>query len=188
MRLFPAKNDWQSLVRWGVWLVGITSPFVFPPPTEVGADSGKVFALFSAFALSVIIGVLTGPLTRKRRLKDLKLWSTVALIALILGAMAFFQYHRLRSSLSAEYAGTRVVIGSEFTREGEAYKAGEAGFTKEQAIMDAAGQPAKIWTVDSIHMNAMQLCTAYFLTVMLFSLAVISGIQAYHCGRKRTLA
>lgn len=161
-----------------VWFVNIIIPFVLPPPYEVGSDSAKQLSWLCV--VLVVIVQLTLLLSKRSSLKHVKIWPALAILAFAFGTLAFFQYQHLRSTLSVSYSGGRVVIGSEFTPEGEAYRKGESGFTNAQAVMDAAGHPAKIWTADSIHGNAMRLYVAYFAVVIFIALAAISAIQGFY--------
>jgi hypothetical protein len=56
-----------------------------------------------------------------------------------------------------------------------------ASISDEQLLMDAAGEPSKIWTSRSIRRNSLELRLAYLFTVTMLSGCIMAVVQTLDC-------
>ncbi len=176
------KSNWRGLAQTGVWIIGIVSIFVFTPPAEIGSDSAGTFRSFSAFALAVLMGIMSVPLSKLKSKNAALGWAAVAIFLLGLGVGLFFWYQSYRSNWSAKYGGSRVVIGDELTHDGSIYMDKDRPASNEQAVLDAGGIPTRIWTTTSIHSKAQTLYRIYFCVIIVLSMTVVTAIQTRYCA------
>lgn len=119
-----------------------------------------------------------------RKPKYTRRWVIAGVAAFILGSIAFFTYRDLYAIWSVEFEQKRVVIGSEsnLTPLGRKYRQEFPVTTNEQIVGYTAGRPEQMWQAASIHTNAIWLSAVYVLCSTLFTVAVISMLQALKCS------
>ncbi len=153
---------------------------------DLTSDPSRVFVSFAGFVVAVIVGLLVFPIKKLNKRKHTTGWITVCVLLLLTGACSFFIYENLRSAHTAKYRKTQVVIGSEFTPEGLIHHSAEPGISNQQMLMDAAGNPAQIWTAASIRANSLRLRLSYLASVITLAGCIITVIQVVDCSTKRS--
>ncbi len=171
------RKLWRRLAQTAAWLCALLATFVFPPPTDITSDPSRVFVFFSRFIVAILVGLLTLPLG-KFAAKRYAVWRLVSIALLAAGITSFFGYEDLRSKYTADYQGDQRVIGWTFTYEGWIHKDSEKGITNKQLLADALGDPAGIWTAESIHKASLWIHLYYLLTVITLAACVITLVQA----------
>jgi hypothetical protein len=111
LSLATTRSNWRGLSLTAAWLIGTVSVFVLAPPAEVGSDSAGTFRSFAAFVLTVLMGILSFPLSKLKSRDAAPGWAVVAIFLLGSGIGLFFWYQSYRSEWSVKYGGSRVVIG-----------------------------------------------------------------------------
>jgi hypothetical protein len=175
------RGSWLLLAQSAVWVLGIVAGFLLPPP--VGAEGeGKVWVRFAQFVVTVIVGLVLLAALRWQRKKDTWAWAAVSAATLILATGTFFGYQFCVAHWTARYDGSRVVVGAEQTALGREYQEQHPERTREEVVMDVAGEVTRLWTRGSIDRRRLALAALYVLAMPLFTVCIIATVQAVRCA------
>lgn len=181
------QSNWNAAVAAGAWLLAIATAAILPPPVganQFGGDGSTV--KFVGMLVPLIVGLLTVPLLRRSKKSDARFWWRAALACVIGAAACFFAYNWFTTDWTAEYAGERVVIGSTFTANGEAYvRANPQRIAPSDWVMAHAGAVEEIWTKRSIDIRCALLAALYIVSVNIFVCAIVSAMQSVYCASRK---
>jgi hypothetical protein len=183
--LQQARKNWFWLAQGALWLGGILGGFLLPPPVGISASDEKAWLRLGQFIVAVSLGL---EILAVRRWGDPRYslrWAGVALVTLMLGVAAFFRYHQLTLAWTADYAGERVVIGAELSRQGEAYLQRHPKLSSDDLVFDFAGKTEEIWTRESIDHRRLVLAATYVSCLPIFTICLIAIVQAMQSGPGR---
>ncbi|SRR5258706_8916385 len=177
------KKYWGTLAGLGLFIFGILSAFLNPPPPYVTDDES--FVNFGKFVAVVVCGlVLAGVIIFKSKAHMGKWWA-LALIMLILAASSYFAYQ----NLSQKYTCTclskdkLIMIGDTLINPDLPDVARHRNECTE-LLIGSACDPYKVWTKDSIDRNRLILAGAYTLSLPLLITAMMAVVQALYCAQK----
>ena len=179
------RKLWRRMAKTAAWLCAVVATFVFPPPTDVTSDSSRVFVFFARFIVAILVGLFSLPIGKFAKKPSALRWRLVPVALLVAGIISFLAYEDLKSKYTADFQGDQRVIGWTFTDEGRTHRDNEKGITNRQLLMDAAGDPAKIWTADSIRKASFWIRVSYLLTVITLAACVITLLQAFELQEKK---
>lgn len=179
-----ARKSWLVLAQGGLWIGGILGGFLLPPPVGISAADEKVWLRLGQFIIAVVLGLVFFAARRWSQQRHALLWSGGALLFLTIAVAAFFRYQQLTMAWTGLYVGQKVVIGSVCTPQGLAYAQKNPMISCDELIFDFAGATEQIWTRESINRRRLILAATYVSCLPLFTICLISVVQAIECGGK----
>lgn len=180
-----SQNSWLLLTQTTIWVAAALAAFLLPPPSGTPEDS-QIWVRFAQFVITIVIGLLVLAAFRWQRRKDVSRWATLAVTFLLLGTAVFFTYQILASRWTANYAGQRTVFGGALTAYGREYQKENPHLTPEELIMGVAGKVERIWTRESMNERRLILAAVYVLAMPLFTVCIMSIVQALQCSVAKT--
>lgn len=176
--LQAARKSWLLLAQGALWLGGILGGFLLPPPVGITAADEKVWLRLGQFIVAVVLGLEILAARRWNLPKHSLRWGAVALLTLVIAVGAFFRYQQLTLAWTATYNGEKVVVGTDFTRQGRAYADANPKISTEELIFNFAGKTGQIWTQESIDGRRLVLAAIYVSCLPLFTICLIALLQA----------
>jgi hypothetical protein len=176
-----ARQTWLLLAQSTIWVAGVIVGFLLPPPAGT-AEESQIWVRFAQFVITIVIGMVLLAALRWKRKKDAFVWGGLSLLCLLLGTAAFFGYQLFAARWTALYHTEPVLIGSVYTDFGRTYHEQNPRFPPARLIEDFAGQVEKIWTRESIQQRRLLLAMMYVLAMPLFTLCIMSIVQAIQCA------
>lgn len=182
------KKKWRTLLQLGALIMTIVGSFVSPPPVWDFKEDAVWFR-FAQFFVTALVGLAIIPMTSHSERRHARLWWIICAIALVLGAVVFFQYQNWRAVWTVNYSGTRIVIGEKYKKDAADYKAKiyaeeKREISDEDLVMDYAGDTQAIWDKNDIQRRRLVLAGTYIFSVSVFALMIITLIQALYCNAK----
>ena len=176
--LQTTRKSWTLLAQGALWVGGILGGFLLPPPAGVSAADEKIWLRLGQFIVAVVLGLEILAARRWNQPRHSLRWGAVALVALVIGIGAFFRYQQLTLAWTADYAGDKVVTGSELTRQGRAYTEANPKISTDELVSDFSGKAEQIWTHQSIDSRRLVLAATYVSCLPLFTICLIAVVQA----------
>lgn len=181
------KKTWGLLMQIAVFILGIASSFLVPPPGWASSSGDKTVVRLGQFIVAVLVGLIFLLVQKWNKKKHSRRWAVLTIVFLILSVAAFFAYQRLLDTRTCQYAGQAVVIGSQYTEDAQTYMKTESpGATCETLLKDYAGQREEIWPRASIDRSRYILAGGYVLTLPLLTICIIAVVQALYCSQAKT--
>jgi len=174
-RLFGRHR--RTLLAVGAILLAGTAGAFAPPPEIVGADPGESRS-FAAFASAAIVALAILPYLLWRGAMRPMTSIVLAGVALTLGVGSFGVNGYADRICTARYANTAVVIGTDLTSLGEAYRRENPDLSNEDLLFDAAGVPERIWTERSVGRCKALVSGTYFLWIPFLVVCLLAAAQA----------
>jgi amino acid transporter len=157
----------------------VVATIVTPPPTPAGTQGIRPFA---SFVVAILTGIFFLVLRRFRKQEDAGLWAAVAATLLALTVVAYFWYANLTDSLTVRWHEHTFVCGTELRPEiQKVYGSIISKPLARELIEDAAGDPALIWTDQSIHSSKDLLSISYLVMVPLIGGCIMAASQIVMC-------
>jgi hypothetical protein len=103
---------------------------------------------------------------------------TLAVAALVCGLGSFSAGGYARRACTARYANRPIVIGTELTPLGAAYKKANPELSSDDLVFDAAGAAERIWTRQSIDRCTVFISSTYFLWIPFLVVCLVATVQA----------
>ena len=173
------------LTQTTVWVGGAIAAFLLPPPSSMPEES-RVWVRLAQFVITVVIGMVVLATLRWKRKQDTLRWGGLSMLFLFLGTAAFFSYQILSAKWTASYHGRPVLIGGSYTSFGREYHEANPRLPPEDLVMRFAGQVEKIWTRESLQQRRLILAPIYVLAMPLFTICIMSIVQALQCAVAKT--
>mgnify|MGYP001477601116 CR=1 FL=1 len=150
---------------------------LLPPPEALGGTAGEGRS-FAALASAAIVALAILPFMAWRSATRPMTWVAFAGMALALGLGTFVVGGYAQRICTARYANTSVVIGTDVTPLGEAYRRENPELSSEDLLFDAAGVPERVWTEPSIGRCRALVGGTYFLWVPFLVVCLLAAAQA----------
>jgi hypothetical protein len=182
--LQQARKSWLLLTQGVLWVGSILGGFLLPPPVGVSAADEKTWLRLGQFIVAVVLGLEILAARRWNQPRHSFRWGAVALLALVIGVAAFFRYQQLTLAWTANYAGGKVVVGAEFTRQGLAYTEANPKISTDELIFNFAGKTEEIWTRESMDRRRLVLAATYVSCLPLFTICLIAVVQAMQSSER----
>ena len=179
-----ARKSWLMLAQGGVWIGGILGSFLLPPPVGVSSEDEKIWLRLGQFVIAVVLGLILFAAHRWSQRRHGLRWGGSALVFLAIALAAFFRYQHLTLAWTGRYVGQSVVVGSVYTPQGASYAQKNPMISCDDLIFDFAGATEEIWTSASINRRRLLLAATYVSCMPLFTLCLLSVVQAVQCGTK----
>ncbi len=184
--LQQARKSWLVLAQGGLWIGAMVGGFLLPPPIGVLGGDEKIWLRFGQFVIAMVLGLVFFVARRWKLRRHALRWWGGAVVFLAIGVAAFFRYQQLTLAWTSRYLGQRMVVGSVYTPQGLSYTKKNPGISGDDLIFDFAGVTEDIWTRESIDRRRLLLAATYVSCLPLFTLCLISVVQASQCGDKPT--
>jgi hypothetical protein len=161
----------------GAVLLAGSAAALAPPPDVIGAGPGESRS-FAAFASAAIVALAILPYLLWRGAVRPTTSIVLAGVALTLGVGSFGVNGYADRVCTARYADTGVVIGTDLTSLGEAYRRENPDLSNDDLLFDAAGVPERIWTARSIGRCKALVSGTYFLWIPFLVVCLLAAAQA----------
>lgn len=160
-----------------VLLAGTAAALVPQPPAIADAASGTPWA-FAALASAAIVTLAILPFVVWRSAARPRVWVAMAVLSLALGLASFAAGGYAQRACTARYGDKPVVIGTDLTPLGGAYRRENPELSSDDLLFDAAGVPERIWTRSSIGRCMVFISSTYFLWVPFLAVCLVATAQA----------
>ena len=184
--LNDVKSQWAVLAAAATALVAIVGAFVTPPPF-VGAD---VWTGYTKFVVAILFAIAAIAMARWTSRRFLMSWIAMVILLLVVGTVAYEYYQFEFNRDTREYATHRIVVGNKYTDDATLERAKlvreHSSATDEDLIALYAGEVDAIWTRESIRLDRQLLASLYSACVIIFSLLLLSAVQAVRCANLQT--
>ena len=174
-RLFGRHR--RTLLAIGAILLAGGAGAAISPPDVVGVGPGESRS-FAAFASAAIVSLAILPYLLWRSAVRPTTSIVLAGVALTLGVGSFGANGYADRTCTARYADTSVVIGTDLTSLGEAYRRENPDLSNEDLLFDAAGVSERIWTERSIGRCKALVSGTYFLWIPFLVVCLLAAAQA----------
>ena len=132
------RRMWLAVAA--VLLAAIAAALTPPPAAIAAAEAGGRWT-FAALASAAIVTLAILPFLVWRGAARPKIWVAAAVAALALGVGSFSAGGYAQRACTARYADKPVIIGTELTPLGAAYKQANPELSSDDLLFDAAGVP-----------------------------------------------
>jgi hypothetical protein len=180
-----SQKSWVLLGQTTAWVVGVLAGFLLPPPIGTAEDS-RVWVRFAQFVITIVIGLVLLAALRWKSPKHVLRWGAISVSFLMLGSVAFFAYQVLVTRWTVIYAQQRVVVGDHYTKYGREYLDQHPTLAREDLMMHFSGKVERIWEPDALSQRRLFLAATYVVAMPLFTVSIMSILQAIHCAAGRT--
>lgn len=175
-RLFGrARRVW--LAAGAVLLAGIAAAIIAPPGAIAGSTTTAARG-FAALASAAVVTLVILPFLLWPAAARPRAWIATATGALVIGLVSFFIGGYAQRTCTARYGDASVVIGTDLTPLGEAYRQANPELSTDDLLFDAAGATERIWTRSSIGRCTAFISGTYFLWVPFLVVCLIATGQA----------
>ena len=164
-----------------VVLAAIVAALV-PQPQALAAGESLARAAFAGLASAAIVAAATVPLTLRRQVGGRTAAVAVAIAGLILGIAAYLYGGSVQRQCTAQYSGRSVLVGTELTELGQAYRAKYPQASTADLLEDSPGDIERVWTRRSIAGCRQALSATYFLWIPLLLVSVVAAVLAVPGG------
>ena len=180
------KNTWGQVAQVAVFVLAVLGGFLVSPPGWVTAEGNKTIIRLAHFIVTVLVGLIFLLVQTWNKKKHVRRWIFLTLGCLVGSIVAFFAYQHFLDSRTCQYAQRTVVIGTRYTPHTVAYLNDNPNSTCTTLLGDFGGQVADVWTKDSIDQARYVLAGFYILNLPLFTLCIISLVQALNCAKSKS--
>jgi hypothetical protein len=163
-----------TLAVCAILLAGGAAALVPRPPAIAGTASSA----FAALASAAIVTLAILPFLVWRSAARPRVWVGTAVLALALGLASFSASGYTQRACTARYGDKPIVVGTDLTELGAAYRRDNPELSSDDLLFDAAGVPERIWTRSSIGRCAVLLSSTYFLWVPFLAVCLVATAQA----------
>jgi hypothetical protein len=148
-----------------------------PQPPAIAGATAAPWA-FAALASATIVTLAILPFVVWRAAARPRVWVGMAVAALALGLTSFSVGGYAQRACTARYGGRPVVIGTDLTPLGGAYRQANPDLSSDDMLFDAAGVPERVWTRASIGRCTIFISSTYFLWIPFLAVCLVATAQA----------
>ena len=164
------------LAAGAVLLAAIAAALIPQPPAIAGAAGAP--RAFAALASAAIVTLPILPFVVWRSAAKPRVWVAMAVLSLALGLASFVAGGYAQRACTASYGDQPVVIGTDLTPLGAAYRQANPQLSSDDLLFDAAGVPERIWTRSSIDRCTIFISSTYFLWIPFLAVCLVATAQA----------
>jgi hypothetical protein len=168
------RRMWLAVAA--VLLAGIAAALI-PAPAAIAEEAGARGA-FAALASAAIVTLAVLPFLVWRSAARPKVWVAVAAVSLAFGLGSFSAGGYAQRACTARYAGKTVIIGTDLTPLGAAYRQANPELSSDELLFDAAGAAERVWTRPSIGRCGALIRSTYFLWIPFLVVCLVATAQA----------
>lgn len=181
-----AQKNWTFLAQGAVWIMGIVGGFLLPPPIGADDPQSRTWVKFAQFVVAASFGLVLMLARRWNRREHAKAWWLAAILFLAVSIVAFFAYEHLTNTLTCNYRGGQVIMGSEYTPSAQDEVTNNPQIPCAELMADFAGEIEDVWTKKSINFSRLELAATYILCMPLFTVCIMSLVHALCCATRNT--
>jgi hypothetical protein len=160
-----------------VLLAGLAAALAPPPAVLVAIEDGARW-IFAALASAAIVAFTSLPFFLSRSAARPTILVALAVAALALGVGSYSAGAYAQRACTARYADKPVIIGTELTTLGAAYRQANPELSSDDLLFDSAGVPERIWTRVSIGRCRAFISSTYFLWIPFLVVCLLAAAQA----------
>jgi TIR domain-containing protein len=175
LRLGRHRQSWLAAAAAG--LAAAASALTTPPPVLLDSE-GVTRSIFAGLVSAAIVALTFLPSIVYRGVHRQRMWTAIAIATLALGVGSFAASGYAQRTCTTRYAGKPIVIGTELTPLGAAYKQSHPELSSDDLLFDAAGAPDRLWTRASIDRCRTLISTSYFLWIPFLVACLLAVVQA----------
>ena len=179
------KKGWGLITQLAVFVCGVISGFLIPPPGWISARGHQTVVRLAQFIVAVLVGLIFLLIQKWNHRKDVERWTIFAVVSLAASLLTFSAYQHLLDTRTCQYASQPVVIGKQYTEAGLTYLNRNPTSTCTSLLEDFAGKEEEVWTRESIDKSRYLLAAVYILNMPLFTMCIIAVVQALSCSQMR---
>jgi hypothetical protein len=183
--LQQSRKSWLVLAQAALWLGAILSGFLLPPPVGVLASDEKIWLRLGQFIVAVVLGLVFFAARRWNQSRHALRWCGVALMFLAIAVAVFFRYQQLTLAWTGIYNQEKIVVGSDYTPQGQSYTQKNPKISLDDLIFDFGGEIENVWTHESISRRRLLLAATFESCLPLFTICLIAVLQAIQCGGRK---
>jgi hypothetical protein len=173
----PFGRHRRAWLAAGAVLFAGAAAALVPQPAAIAGTTSTPWA-FAALASAAIVTLAILPFVVWHASAQPRGWIAAGVLSLALGLASFAVAGYVQRACTARYADRPVVIGTDFTQLGAAYRAENPELSSEELLFDAAGVPERIWTPASIGRCTVLISSTYFLWIPFLVVCVVATAQA----------
>lgn len=176
---------WVSLSRLSEIGIAFTGAFggffgnIAPPEDIAKYWAGLASVIAGASFLVVLLFSRT-----QRGQKHLRHLLRLVLLFLCVGLVLAIAYYVAYTNFTANYAGFRRVVGTEYTSHGAQYHDQHPEYDSEQLLFDFGGRADEVWTSRSLARGRLLLGFLYSATIGCVAFGLMLGVETLKGGRK----
>jgi TIR domain len=179
-----AENWNRWIYRAVLWIVA-AGAFLLPAPVGMAEPHQRPILIVERLAIAALVGLMLLPLKLWSQRRHLRIWGTVAVLFSLFSIVSLVSYAELKQSWTVSYAGRQIVVGSTLTPNAARYHQTHPQYTAAELLEDAAGDPQKVWTRESMETRRLRLNALYFSCIPTFAIAVLALVQSLYCARRK---
>jgi uncharacterized membrane protein len=190
------KSLWNMLLPTVAFVMGIICSFWANLPYDSASSQAKTMTHFAQFVVAVIIALLVMLVMKSRDKKtDQMFWGKMAVVALIASIVVFFGYQWLFDTWVVtptinnhrKVLVTGYVVFDDDVRKfiGEYKKTHQKDISNWELLSNAAWNPWKIWTADSIYRVRFLLSALYVILTPFFAITIVAVAQMIKCSMSK---
>jgi hypothetical protein len=162
----------------GAVLLAATAAALVPQPPALSGAAAVEPWTFAALASAAIVTLAILPFLVWRTAARPRAWVAMAVVSLALGLASFSIGGYAQRACTARYGERSVVIGTDVTALGAAYRQANPELSSDDLLFDAAGVAERVWTSESIGRCAAFISSTYFLWVPFLAVCLVATAQA----------
>ena len=173
------KKSWGGLSQAAIWILGVISGFLLPPPVGISNDADKVWVRLAQFTVTVILGIAFIAARRWKKQRHVTKWWMVSGVLLVLSLATFVGYQALSYKWTCKYYNeVKIIGGDQHTPHGDDYIRNHPGISCEDLLKHHAGNVYDVWPKESIDRRRIALAVIYISCVPLFTICIVAVTQA----------
>ena len=178
-------ENWNRRIYQAVLWIVAAGAFLLPAPVGMAEPHQRPILIVVRLAIAALVGLMLLPLKLWSQRRHLRIWGTVAVLFSLFTIVSLVSYAELKQSWTVSYAGRQIVIGSTLTPNAASYHQTYPHYTAAELLEDAAGDPQKVWTRESMETRRLRLNALYFSCIPTFAIAVLALVQSLYCARRK---
>lgn len=176
-----ARKRWNEIAQAGVWGVALATPLLWAPPRLAPGVPNDTWIPIAEFAVTIVFAIIW---TFLRPRVSPSLFAVAAAVLLIAGMLSTFQYTRVYSAWTCDYAGRGpVVIGAKLSDEGRSHAARIGTSGCKALIEDFIGETDELWPLAEMIDRYVALGAWYIANLMLFATAAAAALESFRSRR-----
>ena len=182
MSAFAFLRSPRAAVTIAAIAAAFTTGWLLPVPAALAADEHGAAALFSALAAAGIVALMMAPLHAVRGGRTRGVAIAITATGLLAGLAAFTVGGYARRTCTANYGERPVIIGTELTATGLAYRQANPELSNDELLFDAAGNVDRVWSARSVGRCRTLVASTYFLWMPLLVAGLAAAVHAVAAG------
>jgi hypothetical protein len=160
--------------RWGhalVALIAIAAAMLWPLTAALPLRE----ALQARIATAMVASIACALFASGRSLRG-RAAITISVASALIGLALLLKHFDALDACLADFEGRQLIIGSAYTPEGQAYVRDNPGLSTPDRLLDAGGEPTRLWTTESIRACRLLVGWVALAAIPLFAVSAAALI------------